>query len=151
MRQGAFVVAVLLAVPLVPAPAVGLPPPGGGAVGAEVRRLQGTWKLTALELNGEKQEPGEGITLVISGDRLTIAEGVRFRLTVDPTADPKVLDLTRLTEDDKGPVLEGIYALRGETLTLCLYGGEGPKSRPTEFEAKPGSGRVLAVLQRQKD
>jgi uncharacterized protein (TIGR03067 family) len=151
MRPGAIVVAVLVGAPLLAGPVLGLPPPGSGAAGAELRKLRGTWKLTALELNGEKQEPGDGGTVIIRGDRLSTADGDQFRLTVDPAADPKVIDLTRLTGDDKGQVLEGIYTLRGETLKLCLYGGGGAKSRPTEFEAKPGSERVLAVLQRQKD
>ncbi len=42
----------------------------------------------------------------------------------------------------------GICALTGETLKVCL--GLRGKERPTEFESKPDSGRILFVFQREK-
>ncbi len=48
-------------------------------------------------------------------------------------------------------VLEGIYKLDGDTLTICLYLGDGAKIRPTEFSTEADSMRVLVRLTRIKN
>jgi uncharacterized protein (TIGR03067 family) len=125
------------------------PPPPAGALKA----LQGAWRLTALEADGRPIELDEGQRgrVVIRGDRLTADDGEHFSVKVDAAARPPLIDLTRLTGEDQGAVLEGVYRLEGGTLTVCVFGGEGVRSRPTEFGTGPGSGRVLFVLRREGD
>jgi uncharacterized protein (TIGR03067 family) len=117
----------------------------------EAKALQGTWRVTALELDGTKLElPEPPRQVVIDDDRL-LDEEARFTFQLDVSADPKVIDLVRLTGPDKGQILEGIYRLRGDTLTVFVFGGAGVRARPTAFQAPAGSGRALVTLQRQKD
>jgi uncharacterized protein (TIGR03067 family) len=114
--------------------------------------VAGGRRLVALELNGVKQElpHGQEDRVLIAGDRM-IADNECFSFKLDPSTDPKLIDLVRLVGRDKGEVLEGIYQLRAEALTICLFGGDGVRSRPTEFSAKARSDRALFTLKRQKD
>ena len=53
------------------------------------------------------------------------------RLTADPAADPKVIDLKFATPDR---TFEGVYAVEKDTLKVCLNGRpEGVKERPSGF------------------
>lgn len=119
----------------------------------EMNQLQGSWKLIALELDGQKVEPDPAETnrIVIRDNKLTPADGDGFTFKIDPTTTLKIIDFTKATGDDKGRVFEGIYRLDGDRLTLCISIGEGVKARPAEFAAEPGSGRALVVLSRRKD
>lgn len=117
----------------------------------DIKKLTGMWELESLEANGEKadvsqasQEPAEFV-----GDKVLINGEEAFSIKLDAATDPKIIDFTRLQGDDKGQVLEGIYKLDGDTLTVCAWSGEGTRSRPTEFATKPGSNIVLAVLKRK--
>lgn len=125
------------------------PPPPAGALKA----LHGAWRLTTVEADGQPVELNEGqhSRVVIRGDRLTTDDGEAFSVTVDAAARPPLIDLTRLTGEDKGAVLEGVYRLAGDTLTVCVFGGDGVRSRPTEIGTRPGSGRVRFVLRREGD
>jgi uncharacterized protein (TIGR03067 family) len=49
----------------------------------------------------------------------------------------------------KGKAWKGIYALDGDTLTIC-DNAENLKARPTSFDAKSGSGYVLVTFGRAK-
>jgi chitinase len=126
-------------------------PPADAAKEAD-KALDGAWQVVALEADGKSLElPPEGQSRVtFAGSRVTTGEGQRFAITVDPTTSPKLIDFKALTGDDKGRVLEGIYRLRGDTLTICVFGGE-IRSRPTDFVTKAGSGCLLVSLKRQKD
>lgn len=126
--------------------------PGEEPAQREAKALRGTWRLIALELDGEKQAlpeaPADRVN--ISENRIS-ADDECFSYKLDPSANPKLIDMTRLSGGDKGQVLEGIYQLRGDALTICLFGGAGARSRPTEFASNPGSGCALFTLERQKD
>ena len=91
--------------------------------------------------------------------RLVIDDGVattyfgdlkkeQFKLTIDPSADPKTIDL-RIVPGSK--VALGIYRLSedGNQLELC-YSYVGNK-RPTKFTTKPGtgSGNLFQVYKRE--
>jgi uncharacterized protein (TIGR03067 family) len=69
-------------------------------------------------------------------------------LKIDPMASPKTIDITFSDGPSKDDTLKGIYELDGDTQRIC-WAAPG-KPRPTEFEAKPDSGRMLQVLEKVK-
>jgi uncharacterized protein (TIGR03067 family) len=120
----------------------------------ELARLQGTWVMTALEINGEKlpAEKFQSTKLEITGDRYITDTG-RGRheatLKLDPAKDPRTIDMTFADGPNKGDTAEGIYKLEGDTLTICRP-RLPPQPRPTEFSTKPGTDRFIVVWKRDK-
>jgi uncharacterized protein (TIGR03067 family) len=117
---------------------------------ADGKALAGGWKLTSINYDGDNRDvPGDdGAFVKFKDGKLLIKDVEAFSYKFDATTDPKIIDFTNLTEENKGQVLEGIYKVDGDTLTICLWSGMGTKSRPAIFEAKPGTGHVLVVLKR---
>jgi uncharacterized protein (TIGR03067 family) len=123
--------------------------------------LQGTWRAVAVERDGhpvpeEIVKRADGI-LTFTGDRvrvrmqqteITPARDRQGRLYLDPTKEPKALDLIALGGEVDAFV--GIYRLEGDTLTLCGYMEPNERTeRPTAFATKPGDGRRLITFRRQ--
>jgi uncharacterized protein (TIGR03067 family) len=144
-----------LAILLLAAPLVAAEPPAG---------LQGGWKLVAVETDaGPADLPEIKPALVIKGDKVLHGGQEIARLTADPAADPKVIDLKF---DKPERTYEGVYSLGKDTLKVCVNGrSEGVKERPSGFtvdghpgwrqltfervkpeDATPGSGFVGLVL-----
>ncbi len=117
-------------------------------------KLQGVWKVTSLESQGEKApaEAASGVRFVFDGDKLVIQQGddgrtaAEFKLNSAVT--PKTIDLTNAEE--KKTVL-GIYELDGDTLKLCLTEPGEKASRPTTFTAKAGDRSTVFVLKRDRE
>jgi uncharacterized protein (TIGR03067 family) len=71
---------------------------------------------------------------------------------MDPSTTPKILDLKALLDEGpltKGSVVEAIYKLDGDDLTIALYIGEG-KKRPEKFESEKESMVIVVTLKREK-
>jgi uncharacterized protein (TIGR03067 family) len=118
----------------------------------ELEKLQGKWVAKEFGRNGERIDVREQkFELEIKGDKWIFTgkeKGVFVAL--DPTTDPKCMDLKSIEEGRKGQVDEGIYRIEGETLTICLHQGSG-KARPTSFETSPDRpDTILAVFERPK-
>jgi uncharacterized protein (TIGR03067 family) len=123
------------------------------AIRDELNRFEATWKFVSIDVDG-RSIPAERF----GEDRLTL-KGKQFTTTVggttttgtfkiDPTASPKRIDITFADGPGKGNTQPGIYALDGDTQKIC-WAAPG-KARPTAFEAKPKSGRILQVLEKVK-
>ncbi len=121
-------------------------------------RLQGAWRLTAVEVNGqaialENLKSGGKVlvgTLTVAGDSYTFRLGdVRLALTfaMDQSKSPRTIDLTVAEGPQKGQTLHGIYKLEGDTYTICRNVEPG-KDRPTQFATRPDSGLMLVVWKR---
>lgn len=117
-------------------------------MGQDLDRLQGTWNIVSLEMDGQKM-PGGGGRIVVSGNRFTtIAMGATYEgaVAVHQTTAPKSLDLHFEEGPEKGNTSFGIYELDGDTWKICLT--TRGRERPKEFASLPGTGIALETLQR---
>ena len=117
--------------------------------------LQGAWIATKAENEGKAAEDVVGHRLVITGNGFQIRPGNGKLLyggsvRMDPSAKPAAIDFTHNERILKGKAWKGIYALDGDTLTICDNAPNMKKSRPTAFQAKRGSGYVLITFKRAK-
>jgi uncharacterized protein (TIGR03067 family) len=129
--------------------------------------VEGTWRFVSGEANGEKSSEAPGLgglwahlffvkAVLIKGNKVEIigfdgksdTAGV---LRVDPGKRPMTVDITPapgwLPVEGLKPPLLGVFARRGNTLTVCVSYEPGGK-RPTEFTTGPWSQRVLLVFRR---
>jgi len=132
-------------------------------VAKELKLLEGTWKVVSIVQAGKEQpEDTLGETMTFKGGKLTERgnqeddedESRQFRL--DPTCDPKVIDFDEANKDfrDADEVVEGVYRLDGDTLTICINWESGrgavKGNRPTALESKEGTSARLITFKRQK-
>jgi uncharacterized protein (TIGR03067 family) len=129
------------------------------AVKTETNKLQGTWRVVEAERDGTKAPSDEikKITLVIKGDKLTAKrtenagkpeeKNYEMSFTLDPSKNPKWIDVTYTGGERNGESSLGIYELKDDTLRICMSRGT---SRPMEFETKAESQRHMMVLKREK-
>jgi uncharacterized protein (TIGR03067 family) len=127
--------------------------------GDDKARLEGSWAIQALEVNGNKVpvedfKSGKEMEarLVIKGGDYLFHLGkdkVAFAHKMNPSATPKEIDLKVVGGPQKGKTYRGIYRLEKDTYTVCRNVEPG-KDRPVEFVTKPGSGLMLIVWKRLK-
>ena len=118
---------------------------------SDAERLQGTWSVAALEVDGQKMAGGmlNGARVVVKQDRfqsLGMGETYEGLLTLDESARPKTFDLKFTKGPEKGNTNRGIYELDGDQWKLCL--ATRGDARPKTFAAKAGTGHALEVLKR---
>jgi uncharacterized protein (TIGR03067 family) len=128
------------------------------AVKKELEKLQGTWTVTNLRYNG-KDFPTEGknvIKFVFNGDQVTVEgdksvqkEYAKLAWKLDPNAQPLAVDMTITSGIQRDAVIEGIYKVKDDELTVCAK-VFGTKERPTQFDSPAGASVVLLVLKRDK-
>jgi uncharacterized protein (TIGR03067 family) len=125
------------------------------AIREDRQKIQGTWRITAIEVNGKQTKPedlrqfrvvngSDGTWSLRDGDK-EISRGTSI---FDPTKNPKTIDFTA-TDDQGSEQHLGIYELGERTRKLCFAPPD--KSRPQEFASPIGSGNVLVVFTRVDD
>ncbi|MCI0640119.1 MAG: TIGR03067 domain-containing protein [Gemmataceae bacterium] len=122
----------------------------------ELARLQGAWKLTAVEENGrESVLPEKDQTnWFVKGKAFCGPDGKQLStVQLDPTTRPKSIDFSYAADPAKmieKLVREGIYLLEGDTWKTCVNTRtQGVKERPSEFSTKDRPGWRLLVFKRQ--
>ena len=95
--------------------------------------LQGGWKLESLEIEGKPSELLDtSYWWYIKGDKVLYGGDELAKLTLDPAANPKCLDLGFVKSKR---VHEGIYKLDKDRLRICVgVMTEGVKERPLKFD-----------------
>jgi uncharacterized protein (TIGR03067 family) len=102
----------------------------------DLEKLQGEWVLVGLEVR-EATVPAEklaGTTLVIRKDKYTTVVKKKeypVTFTLDPTKDPKHIDMLIPDAAGKPQPAKGIYKLDGDKLVICrgqAPGGERPRN-----------------------
>ncbi|WP_299465360.1 TIGR03067 domain-containing protein [uncultured Gimesia sp.] len=125
------------------------------AIRKDRQRIAGTWRIVALEINGNKSkdEDVRKMTVVNGADGTwsLSSEGneiVKGTSTIDPTQNPKAIDITPTTGEDEGKSTLGIYELGKKTRKLCF--ASAGKSRPTEFTSTPENQQILVTFEKEK-
>ena len=120
----------------------------------DLSRLQGTWQITSLEMNGAPMPAAmlANAKIVVAGDHFTsLGMGAEYtgKITIDTAATPKIF---AVKFDGGGPesgrTNSAIYELDGDKWRLCIHVGGGPA--PTDFTTKPGDGRAYETLVRER-
>ena len=119
------------------------------------KQLQGTWTSTKAERDGKAADDVVGHRLSFTGNRFQIQskDGKLLyagTVRVDPSAKPAAIDFDNTDGILKGKTWKAIYALDGDTLTVCDNAPNLDKGRPAAFEAPSGSGYVLITFERAK-
>jgi uncharacterized protein (TIGR03067 family) len=123
------------------------------AVKKDLDGIQGTWKMAALEAEGQ-HAPADVIAtmkLTFKGDTLTFTPGEpgfsNYTYKLDPTTTPANFDMTHADGPKKGETDKGIYSLEADHLKICF--GKA-NDRPKEFTTTANSGRGMYTLEREK-
>ena len=122
---------------------------------AAQKNLHGIWTATKAERDGTAADDLVGHRLSFTGNRFQIqSKDVKplyaGTVRVNPSAKPAAIDFKHTEGGLKGKAWKAIYALDGDTLTICDNAENLDKSRPAAFEAKSGSGYVLITFKRTK-
>jgi uncharacterized protein (TIGR03067 family) len=117
----------------------------------ELERLQGSWTVVALEVEGEvlPNSSFSGAKIVVSGsDFSALNMGAPYggTLTLNAETAPKQFDLLFRDGPHSGKRSLGIYELNGNEWKFCL--GLAGSDRPQKFATAPGSGAALETLER---
>ena len=125
------------------------------AVKKDRKQIEGTWRVIALVVNGDKASEEDANKLkVVNGSDGTwslFSEGKEVSngtSTIDPTKQPKSIDFTATDAQGKVNRYLGIYKLDGNTRKMCFVASG--KERPTEFASEPLSEIILVTFERIK-
>jgi uncharacterized protein (TIGR03067 family) len=126
----------------------------------DLKRMDGTWNVVLLEVDGRKPEKNESkriaaMNLVVKDGDYTILEDGRERaggtVKLDATKNPKEFDA--ISTDGpalglNGRTMRGIYEWKGDEMRVCL--AQEGEARPKAFRTKEGSGQILLAYKRLK-
>ncbi len=124
-------------------------------VASEVACLQGDWTLVSLKVNGFTPEANQNRpwVLVVEGDHYNPGSGdysVEYNFRLDPSRTPKAIDLIPSEGPYHGRTLRGVYALEGDTFTVCRP-IDPDSDRPAGLTGgRHGSGLTVSVWKRRK-
>jgi uncharacterized protein (TIGR03067 family) len=132
--------------------AAAAPPPVDEAK-KELSRLQGTWEMAALEVNGVEvpAKKLKGTTLTIRGNKYivkvkTTTHETTFQL--DPRKDPKAIDMYFPDGPNLPKLSKGVYDLDGDTFRLCRHQMPG-ENRPRQIGSWADSGLFVVTWKRK--
>jgi uncharacterized protein (TIGR03067 family) len=116
--------------------------------------IVGEWVgVKALAGGKDRSVPAGGVTFTFAADGKFIAkEGKREKpdegtYKLDPAKDPAEIDIIPSADKKERGVIQGIYKVDGDTLTICLSSEPGVE-RPKKFESPRGV--MLMTFKRAK-
>jgi uncharacterized protein (TIGR03067 family) len=118
----------------------------------EEEKLAGSWRVTAVHVNGmilpAKQVPD--LQLTFKNGQFTARLGKdkpqEGTYKLDPSKNPRTIDLDRTSGPDQGKKQVSIYELTGNTLRICAC--EAGSDRPTDFDTNDKPGYTVLILKR---
>jgi uncharacterized protein (TIGR03067 family) len=128
---------------------------GGGsdAEKKEFAKFAGVWSVGDLKYDGEEHKLKfkivfKGNEATVEGNDQVTNEYSKIKFKLDPSANPKTMDITVSAGSQTDATMKGIYELKDDELRICarVFGTE----RPKEFASPDGSSTVLLVLKREK-
>jgi uncharacterized protein (TIGR03067 family) len=122
-------------------------------VNEEAKAMEGSWELASGDLGGQKlpEVVVKTFSLVIKEGKYTVkstSPDDKGTVRIDPSKQPKEMDVTGEEGPNKGKNYPAIYELDGDSLKIC-YDLDG-KKRPTEFRSAAGTKQFLATYKRKK-
>jgi RNA polymerase sigma factor (sigma-70 family) len=132
------------------------PKPAAAKAAKDQEMALGAWKLVKAELQGRElpmAEQAKPVRFVVQPGKFLMQSNAglvgEFAYTLDPTRDPKEIDITPLEgpAGKKGKTLLGIYLLEGDNLKVCV--STPGQKRPTQFGSKERRWELLYVLKRE--
>ncbi len=128
-------------------------PPKDDPARKELDRLQGTWTMIALEVDGKPiaEDKLADTTLTIKGDRyITRVKDQSFETAIklNPAKKPAEIDMTFLDGENKDKTALGIYRIDGDTFKMCRT-RLPEKDRPTEFATWPNSDTFVVTWKKK--
>ena len=118
--------------------------------------IEGTWRIVALEVNGNKVADADARKLTVvngsDGNWSLHSEGKevsRGTTNIDPTKKTKSIDVRPTVGGGKDELYLGIYELGENTRKLCF--APPGKARPTDFSSNTGSEHILVTFEREKE
>src|SRR5262245_39455019 len=96
---------------------------------AELAKLQGTWKIVTIEIDGNKT-PDNAVPetrMILKDDTFSMVSlgatlyGGNYR--IDPSRTPKTLNIDFTEDPEKGNTSLAIYELDGDNWKICLTVG----------------------------
>ena len=120
--------------------------------GGDLQQMEGRWKITAAERDGNQvaAENVSELEVSIKGNSYVLhaPDGDHpGTFSIDSAKQPKQMDIRPGDGSDEGRTLLGIYEFSPETLRVC-YARAG-ESRPTTFATEQDSGRSLITYKRE--
>jgi uncharacterized protein (TIGR03067 family) len=124
-------------------------------VAKELQAFKGTWRLSAKEEDGKKFGEEEIKDIIGTGDGLgkfSVRRGNQVigeaTVKLDPTKQPKRIDVSFTEGRHKGQTVLGIYEIDSDAFRVCI--AQVGDERPAAFSAKTRSGHTLVVYKREK-
>jgi uncharacterized protein (TIGR03067 family) len=127
-------------------------PPAPDRAKNDVARLQGTWAIVSVEIEGKPlaMDDLKSARLIVQGKQYSFKLGkteLEFTYKLNVSQSPKAIDLIGAAGQEKGKVYQGIYKFEKDRYTICR-GTTPERRRPTEFVTRPGSGHMMVVWKR---
>jgi uncharacterized protein (TIGR03067 family) len=121
----------------------------------ELQKLEGKWRVVKFaDATKEAEAKDQELYFVFKGTELKLTSGEKSETihitAIDPTTDPKCIDLSEKRDGRPERILEGVYKIDGETLQIAFSVLKDGKNRPTSFE-KPGDRTLVWTLKRVKE
>src|SRR4051794_33041677 len=130
------------------------PPTNEDKAKKDLDKMQGTWTMQALEING-KDVPATNIgdtqLIVKADDYHTKVKGkdvTGFRIKLDPSKEPKEIDMIKKEPDGTEKVYKGIYIFEKDVLKICR-GATAEQSRPNQFATWPDTGYFVVTWKKK--
>jgi len=150
----AAIIAVSLLTTIDPRPQKELPE----AAKKELKKLEGKWKFVkSLDANKEAEPDAKEpeVFMVFKGADVTLEFGEKKETVrvaaIDPSTDPKCIDLVEKREGRPDRTLEGVFKIDGDKLLLALCITREGKERPVGFGKPTDPRTVVWTLKRVKE
>jgi len=122
---------------------------------SDADKIRGVWSVVCAHSDGHRMLLYQacGMVITIDGERIVMQEAGRRTASailykLDPTQQPKAIDLVCPSPHAEQSTYLGIYQFDGNLLRLTWRIGGGP--RPMTFSSVPEPGLALLVLKKER-
>jgi uncharacterized protein (TIGR03067 family) len=124
----------------------------------ELKKLEGNWAFVkGTSSKGEEKAEGKlsDFILEFKGKQMLFKLGDESKETlqiaaIDPSADPKCIDILEKSPGKPGRILEGVFKIDGDKLVIAMRMTGNDKQRPVTFDKPTDPLVVVLSFQRQK-